>query len=36
MSHALKGNLTKLVQVPKEKKQKLRIFISSLFYGKKS
>ena len=36
MSHTLKRNLTKLVCVRKEKNPKLKIFISSLFQGKKS
>ena len=36
MSHTLKRNLTKLVYVRKEKNPKLKIFISSLFQGKKS
>ena len=36
LSHTLKRNLTKLVDVQKEKNTKLKIFISSLFQGKQS
>ena len=35
MSHTVKKNLSKLVQVEK-KKAKFNVFISSLFHGKKS
>ena len=33
-SHTLKKNLTKLFQVQKEKKENLKIFLSSLLHGK--
>ena len=36
ISHTLKENLTKRVSVRKEKNSKIKIFISSLFQGKKS
>ena len=36
MSHTLKRNFARLVYVRKEKKPKLKIFISSLFQGKQS